>query len=51
MVSTWGSNDNDGNVSIELASKEGYEETTPIVSVFETSYALTSTAFANKFLT
>jgi len=51
MVNTWSSNENDGNVSIELSSKEGYEETRPIVSVFETSYTATATAFANKFLT
>jgi hypothetical protein len=47
---TWSSKENDGNISFELSSVEGYEETKQTLSIFETSYALTSTAFGNKFL-
>lgn len=48
-VVSWSSAENDGIVSIELSSKEGYEESKPALTVYETSYALTSTAFTNKF--
>ncbi len=49
-VATWGSNENDGTIQIELSSTDGYEESKPVFTVLETSYALTSTAFGNKFL-
>lgn len=49
MVGTFDSNVNDGVVSIELSSKDGYEETKPILTVLETDYTTTATAFSNKF--
>lgn len=49
MVGTFDSNVNDGVVSIELSSKDGYEETKPILTVLETNYTTTATAFSNKF--
>jgi hypothetical protein len=49
MVTTWSSGENDGTVSIELASKDGYEESKPVCTILETDYATTATAFGNKF--
>ena len=49
QVATWATNENDGTISIELSSSDGYEETKPVISVLETDYATTATAFANKF--
>jgi hypothetical protein len=49
MVTTWSTGENDGTVSIELSSKEGYEESKPVCTILETNYATTATAFANKF--
>ncbi len=46
----WSSKENDANVTFELSSEEGGEEPRPILSILETSYALTATAFANKFV-
>lgn len=48
-VQTWGTKTNDGQVSIELSSAPGYEESKTILSILETSYALTATAFSNKW--
>ena len=47
---TWSSNENDGNVTLEFSSADGYEEPKPILTLLETDYATTSTAFKNKFL-
>ena len=49
MVSTWSTGENDGTVAIELGSKEGYEESKPVLTVLETDYTTTATAFSNKF--
>lgn len=49
MVGTWSSGENDGTVSIELSSKEGYEESKPVLTVLETDYTTTALAYANKF--
>jgi len=49
QVSTWSTGENDATVSIELSSKEGYEESKPVLSVLETDYTTTATAFTNKF--
>lgn len=46
----WATNENDGTVSLELASSEGYEESRVPLSILETSYLLTATAFGNKFI-
>ena len=48
-VVNWSTKENDGNISFELSSVEGYEEPKPTLSILETSYALTATAFGNKF--
>ena len=48
-VATWGTTENDAQVSIELASDEGFEETKVVLSVLETNYATTAIAFSNKF--
>jgi hypothetical protein len=50
QVATWGVNENDAKISIELSSSEGYEETKPVLSVLETDYNTTSIAFGNKFI-
>lgn len=50
QVATWSTNENDGVISIELASVDGYEETKPVFTLKETDYATTATAFGNKFL-
>jgi hypothetical protein len=49
MTSAFTTAENDGTVSIELSSKEGYEESKPILTVLETDYSTTATAFSNKF--
>lgn len=50
-VATWATNDKDGTISIEFASQDGYEEPKMVLSVMETDYDTTATAFANKFAT
>jgi hypothetical protein len=50
QVATWATNENDGVISIELASVDGYEETKPVYTVLETDYATTSIAFTNKYV-
>lgn len=49
-VATWATNENDGTVSIELSSSEGYEESKQVYTVLETDYTTTLTAFGNKFI-
>ena len=49
QTAVWGTNENDATVSFELASDEGYEEPKPVLTVLETDYTITSTAFANRF--
>lgn len=49
-VMTWNTKENDGTVQIELSSVDGYEEPTIPLTLLETSYALTKTAFDNKFV-
>lgn len=49
QVATWATNENDATIAFELASSEGYEEPKPVLTVLETDYATTATAFANKF--
>lgn len=49
-VATWGSKDNEGTIQIELSSSDGYEESKPVMTVLETSYTATATAFGNKFI-
>ena len=48
-VMTWSTAENDGTVLFELSSPDGYEEPTLPHTLLETSYALTRTAFGNKF--
>jgi hypothetical protein len=49
-VATWATNENDGTVSIELSSSDGYEEPKQVYTVLETDYTTTLTAFGNKFI-
>jgi hypothetical protein len=49
-TANWASNENDGTLSFELISVDGYEETKPLITVLETDYATTATLFANKFV-
>jgi hypothetical protein len=49
QVATWATNENDATIAFELSSSEGYEEPKPVLTVLETDYATTATAFANKF--
>lgn len=49
-VATWATNENDGTVTIELSSSEGYEESKQVYTVLETDYTTTLTAFGNKFI-
>ena len=49
QTATWASNENDGTWGFELASVEGYEETRPLITILDTDYATTLTAFNNKF--
>jgi hypothetical protein len=44
-------NENDAVVSFVLSSIDGFEESKPILTVLDTDYATTSTAFTNKFAT
>lgn len=48
-VMTWSSVENDGTILFELHSQDGFEEPTLPLTLLETSYALTKTAFGNKF--
>ena len=50
QVATWSTSENDGVISIELSSVDGYEETKPVFTLKETDYATTATAFGNKFI-
>jgi hypothetical protein len=50
QTATWGTSENDGTIQIELASTENYEENRPTITVLETDYATTATAFGNKFV-
>jgi hypothetical protein len=47
---TWGTAENDGSIMFTLASLANYEEPTLPLTLLETSYALTKTAFDNAFL-
>lgn len=49
-VATWATNENDGTITIELSSSEGYEESKQVYTVLETDYTTTLTAFGNKFI-
>jgi len=48
-VMTWNTAENDGTVLFQLASLDNYEEPTVPLTLLETSYALTKTAFGNKW--
>lgn len=50
MTMTNDSRANDNMIMFTLASADGFEETEPIATLLETSYAVTKTAFDNKFL-
>lgn len=45
----WNTNENDGTVSIELSSVDGFEEPKMVMTLLETDYATTKTAFDAKF--
>lgn len=49
QTSVWGTNENDATVAFELASDDGYEEPKPVLTVLETDYTVTKTAFDNRF--
>lgn len=48
-VMTWNSAENDGAILFELASADGYEEPTLPLTLLETNYSTTRTAFNNGF--
>jgi len=47
----WNSQENDGTISFEASSIDGYEEDTLPINLIETDYATTKTAFDAKFAT
>ena len=47
----WNSQENDGTISFEASSIDGYEEDTLPINLIETDYATTKTAFDGKFAT
>jgi hypothetical protein len=51
MTMTSSSKENDGTISFTLESTEGYEEPTLPLTLLETDYATTKTAFDAKFAT
>jgi hypothetical protein len=46
---TWNTKENDGTIAFTLESTEGYEEPTLHLTLLETDYATTKTAFVAKF--
>lgn len=50
-TAVYSSAENDGSVQVELSSVDGYEESKPILTLLETDYTTTKTAFENKFET
>ena len=50
QTAAWGTSENDGTIQLELSSTENYEENRPSITVLETDYTTTATAFGNKFL-
>jgi len=46
---TWNTKENDGTIAFTLESTEGYEEPTLPLTLLETDYATTKTAFSAKF--
>ena len=50
MTMTNNSKENDNMIMFELASADGYEETTMPRTLLDGSYAATKTAFSNKFI-
>lgn len=48
-ASAYNSNENDGAITFSLTSEDGYEEPKYPVSLLETDYDTTKTAFTNKF--
>lgn len=46
---TWNTKENDGTIAFTLESTEGYEEPTLPLTLLETDYATTKTAFNAKF--
>jgi hypothetical protein len=50
MTLTYNSKENDGTISFTLESTEGFEEPTVPMTLLETDYATTKTAFDAKFL-
>lgn len=48
-VMTWNTKENDGTVTFELSSVDGFEEPKQVLTLLETDYATTKTAFDAKF--
>lgn len=48
-ASNYSSNENDGSITFSLTSVDGYEEPKYPLTLLETDYATTKTAFGNKF--
>ena len=49
MTMTNNSKENDNMIMFELASSDGFEETTMPRTLLDVTYAATKTAFSNKF--
>lgn len=48
-TATYKSNENEGSIMVELSSPDGFEESLPPMTVYETSYDVTATSFTNRF--
>jgi hypothetical protein len=50
LTATFATNENDGTISVEMSSVDGFEEPKPLFTVLDTDYATTKTAFNAKFV-
>jgi hypothetical protein len=50
QTATFSTNENDGTISVEMSSVEGYEEPKPVLTFLDTDYATSKTLFDAKFI-
>jgi len=49
QTATFSTNENDGTISVEMSSVDGYEEPKPTLTYLDTDYTTSKTTFTNKF--
>ena len=50
QTATFSTNENDGTISVEMSSVDGYEEPKPVLTFLDTDYPTSKTLFNAKFV-